>query len=62
MKKLYRNDYDKVIAGVCSGIAEYFAIDKSLVRIVTVFLGFVLFWAILPTYIIAWMILPIKNY
>ncbi len=62
MKKLYRNEYDKVVAGVCSGIAEYFEVDKSLVRIVTVFLMFVLFWAALPTYIIAWAILPIKNY
>lgn len=62
MKKLYRNEYDKAVAGVCSGIAEYFEIDKSLVRLVTVFLMFVLFWAVLPTYIIAWAILPIKNY
>ncbi len=62
MKKLYRNVYDKMIAGVCSGLADYFNIDKSLVRLATVFLGLLLFWVVLPTYIVAWVILPIKNY
>lgn len=62
MKKLYRNEYDKTIAGVCSGIAEYFNLDTNLVRIAAVFLGLLLFWVVVPTYIIAWFILPIKNY
>lgn len=62
MKKLYRNVYDQTIAGVCSGIADYFNIDKSLVRLATVFLGLLLFWVVVPTYIVAWVILPIKNY
>lgn len=62
MRKLYRNVYDKVIAGVCSGIADYFNVDKSLVRLAAVFLGLLLFWVVVPTYIVAWIILPIKNY
>lgn len=62
MKKLYRNVYDKMIAGVCSGVADYFNIDKSLIRLATVFLGLLLFWVVVPTYIVAWVILPIKNY
>ncbi|HZX47134.1 MAG TPA: PspC domain-containing protein [Clostridia bacterium] len=37
-KKLYRSQTDKMIAGVCGGIAEYFGIDSTLVR-----LGWVLF-------------------
>ncbi len=36
MKKLYRSEKDKMILGVCGGIAEYFEIDPTLVR-----LGFV---------------------
>lgn len=32
-KKLYRNTDEKMIFGVCSGIAEYFDIDPTLVRI-----------------------------
>lgn len=62
MNKLYRNEYDKKISGVCSGIADYAKIDVSVVRIVAVFLLLLLTWVILPTYIVAWMILPIKNY
>ena len=37
MKKLYRNKTDCKIAGICSGIAEYFEIDPVIVR-----LGFLL--------------------
>ncbi|RLC46150.1 MAG: PspC domain-containing protein [Candidatus Cloacimonadota bacterium] len=37
-KKLYRSVNERMIWGVCGGIAEYFNIDVSLVRI-----GFVLF-------------------
>ncbi len=36
MKKLYRSEQNKMIAGVCGGVAEYFEIDPTLVR-----LGFV---------------------
>ena len=32
-RKLYKSNTDKKIAGVCGGIAEYFNIDSTLVRI-----------------------------
>jgi len=32
-KKLYRSETNKKIAGVCGGIAQYFAIDPTIVRI-----------------------------
>lgn len=58
-KKLYRNTQDKMIAGVCSGIADYFKIDPTLVR-----LGAVLFacagGAGLVAYLVAWIIVPEK--
>jgi phage shock protein C len=56
-KKIYRSRKDSVIAGVCGGIAEYFEIDSTLVRllaILVVFLGGVG----LIAYIIAWIIIP----
>ena len=40
-KKLYRASIDKKICGVCGGIANYFDIDSTLVRLVTVLLVFV---------------------
>lgn len=41
MKRLYRSDRDKMICGVCGGIAEYFDLDPTLVR-----LGWIVFFAI----------------
>ncbi|HEY4161387.1 MAG TPA: PspC domain-containing protein [Candidatus Saccharimonadales bacterium] len=57
-KRLYRSRNDRMIAGVCGGIAEYFNIDPVLVRIVAVILllpgGFPGF---LP-YVILWIVVP----
>lgn len=56
-KRLFRNRYDKKIAGVSSGLAEYFDVDTSLVRIafilLTIFNGigiiaYIIFWIALP--------------
>ena len=60
MKKLYKVDNGKMICGVCGGIAEYFEIDPSLVRIATVILG-CFGGGGLIAYIIAAVILPKKS-
>lgn len=39
MKKLCKSNRQKMICGVCGGIAEYFNIDVTLVRLVAVILG-----------------------
>lgn len=39
-KKLYRASIDKKIFGVCGGIAHYFGVDSTLVRLITVVLFF----------------------
>ncbi|GAH60048.1 unnamed protein product [marine sediment metagenome] len=58
-KKLYRSEKDHMIAGVCGGIAEYFDVDSTLIRLLTVI--FVLLGgAGVVAYIIAWIIIP-KN-
>ncbi|EAD8870471.1 PspC domain-containing protein [Listeria monocytogenes] len=36
MKKLYKSSSQKMIAGVCGGIAEYFGIEVTIVRLVWV--------------------------
>ncbi len=58
MKRLYRSQVDRKIAGVCGGIAEYFNIDPTIIRII----AFLLLLpggipGILP-YIILWIIVP----
>jgi phage shock protein PspC (stress-responsive transcriptional regulator) len=56
-KKLYRSKNDKKICGVCGGLAEYFDIDTTLVRLGTAVL--VLFvGGGLIAYIIAAIIMP----
>jgi phage shock protein C len=60
-KKLYRSPDKKVIAGVCGGLAEYFDIDVTIVRLIAVALllpgglpGF------LP-YVILWIVVPLRK-
>ncbi|PKQ65431.1 hypothetical protein BZG02_00035 [Labilibaculum filiforme] len=59
MSKRMRRSSDKMIAGVCAGIAEYFGLDVSLVRILYVLIS--IFSAGFPgilVYLILWFILP----
>ncbi len=58
-KKLYRSRTDKKIWGICGGLAEYFDIDPTLVRVIAVaslFVGTLGFWI----YIIARFVVPEK--
>lgn len=59
MKRLTRPKNNKVIAGVCAGIANYFNIDPVLVRIIwlvlLLFLGIGLF-----AYLLLWVVMPEK--
>jgi phage shock protein C len=57
MRRLYKSRKNKVIDGVCGGIAEYFAVDPVLVRIIFVILFFMGGTSILA-YIIAMIIIP----
>ncbi|MBS4868673.1 MAG: PspC domain-containing protein [Eubacterium sp.] len=61
MKKLYRDKNDKMIAGVCSGIANYFGIDKTIVRLAVVILAICSFSGLFWVYLIAWMIIPADD-
>lgn len=60
MKKLYRSSTDKKIAGVCGGLAEYFGISPTVVRVIFIILllpgGFP---GLLP-YLILWIVLPLR--
>lgn len=57
-KRLYRSRTDRMIGGVCGGLAEYFDIDPVIIRIIAVILllpgglpGFV-------PYLILWLVVP----
>lgn len=59
--KLYRDTSDKMIGGVCSGIASYLGIDPAIVRILFAIVSFGGFGLGFLAYIILWVILPPKD-
>lgn len=56
-EKLYRSRNDRMVAGVCGGLADYFDMDSSLVRVLMV-LSILFFSAGLWIYIVLWIIIP----
>jgi len=57
--RLYRSEDDRILGGVCGGLAQHLDLDPSLVRIITVLL---IFSGISPIfYLIAWLIIPSER-
>ncbi len=59
-KRLYRSTDDVMISGVCGGVAEYFDVDPTIVRVLWVFLTIAGMGAGLLLYIIMAIIVPEK--
>ena len=59
-KRLYRNEQDKVIAGVASGLANYLHIDPAIIRVIFALLAIFGGSGILA-YIIFWIVLPSRS-
>jgi len=58
-KKLYRSKSNRLVAGVCGGIAEYFDIDPTIVRLLWVILSLVSMGvAGILVYLAAWTLIP----
>ncbi len=57
VNKLYRSRNDKIIAGVCGGIAEHFNVDPLWIRLFAVLLALIDGIGIV-LYIIAWILMP----
>lgn len=56
-KRLYRRREGRVVAGVCVGLAAYFSVDVTLVRLA--FALFTIFWGLgVLVYLIAWAVIP----
>ena len=60
-KKLQRNMQDKKLAGVCSGLADYFDVDVTLIRVAFVVAVLAGLSGILA-YIILWIIVPVRPF
>src|SRR3954469_12964231 len=59
-RRLRRSRGDRMIAGVCGGIAEHFDLDPAVVRIATVTLVFAGGVGIVP-YVAAWILMPSED-
>ncbi|RWU08559.1 PspC domain-containing protein [Pedobacter chitinilyticus] len=60
-KKLYRNEHDKTVAGVASGLADYMQIDVTIVRLLFVLTTIFLAGSGVLAYIILWIVAPVNN-
>ena len=58
-KRLTRS-FDRILGGVCGGIAEYFDVDPTLVRVGYVFLTFFTAFCGIIVYPVLWIIIPEK--
>ncbi len=58
MKRLYKSSTNKKICGVCGGIAEYFNIDPTLVRLLCAVAIFCSFFTGIFAYFVAAIIIP----
>ena len=61
MKKICLSKKNKVICGVCGGIAEYFHLDATIVRIICVLLTPSTFFTVAVLYIICWAVMPLNH-
>lgn len=59
-KRLYRIEHNRMMGGVCGGLAEYFDWDPSAVRIAFAFICLMAGFGIL-LYIIMWLVVPPKS-
>jgi len=56
-KRLYRSRTDAILGGVCGGLADYFAVDSSLVRIIFILLAVFTGFGVLA-YVAMWLLIP----
>lgn len=57
VRRLYRSEDDKILGGVCGGIAEYVGVDPVIVRLLWV-IGALAWGAGILLYILAWVLIP----
>ncbi len=58
-KKLYRSSKQRMIAGICGGLAEYFDMDANIMRLLFVAISLLsVLFPMVIFYIIAWIIVP----
>jgi len=57
-KALVRSRKGRMVAGICAGIAEYFGVDVTLIRVVVAVVAVITGGAGVLAYLVAWAIIP----
>jgi phage shock protein C len=57
-KRLHRSRTEKMIAGVCGGLAEYFGVDPTIIRVIWVLITLLAGFGVL-LYLILWLVMPL---
>lgn len=57
-KRLVRNTDNKVMGGVCAGVADYLGLDPTLVRVLTVVGAVLGLGSVVVAYVVAWAVMP----
>jgi len=60
-RKLFRNEHDKMIAGVASGLADYMQVEVTIIRLLFALSAIFMAGGGLIAYIIMWIIVPVNN-
>ena len=60
-KRLLRSKSDRMLGGVCGGVAAYLGIDSTLLRILVVVGTVIGFGSLLLAYIIGWILIPEED-
>lgn len=58
IKRLYRSRNDRLIGGVCAGLADYFNIDPTVMRLLYILLCFISLGSGVLIYVLLWVIVP----
>ncbi|MFA5106395.1 MAG: PspC domain-containing protein [Candidatus Micrarchaeia archaeon] len=57
VKRLFRSKKNRILGGVCAGVAEYLGIDPNIVRVIWIVVSLVYGIGLLA-YIVMWLLLP----
>jgi phage shock protein C len=60
-KVLVRPRKGRIVAGVCAGLAEYFGMDVTLVRVIVAVIALITGGAGVLAYLVAWAIIPEES-
>lgn len=58
MKRMYRDRFDRKIAGVCGGMGQYFSVDSNIIRLLFILFSICTGGLLLLLYLLLWFLLP----